>query len=154
MIRRPPRSTRTDSLFPYTTLFRSYRPRLLAVTGTNGKTTVTALARQLVEAGGMTVRAAGNIGPAALAALIDALDADDLPQAWVLELSSFQLETTRSLMAEAATVLNVTQNHLDWHGGMDASAQAKARLLSLARPAPLTPEAPRVGGKVHAGGDQ
>ncbi len=112
---------------------REYRPRLLAVTGTNGKTTVTALTRQLVEASGLSVLAAGNISPAALAALMDALDTDALPQVWVLELSSFQLETTRSLMADAAVVLNVTQDHLDWHGGMQAYAQAKARLLKMAR---------------------
>lgn len=112
---------------------REYRPRLLAVTGTNGKTTVTALTRQLIEASGLSVVAAGNISPAALAALMDALDADALPQAWVLELSSFQLETTRTLMADAAVVLNVTQDHLDWHGGMEAYAQAKARLLKMAR---------------------
>jgi UDP-N-acetylmuramoylalanine--D-glutamate ligase len=112
---------------------REYRPRLLAVTGTNGKTTVTALTRQLVEASGLTVLAAGNISPAALAALIDALDTDALPQVWVLELSSFQLETTHTLMADAAVVLNVTQDHLDWHGGMQAYADAKARLLKMAR---------------------
>lgn len=112
---------------------REYRPRLLTVTGTNGKTTVTALTRQLIEASGLTVAAAGNISPAALAALMDALDVDALPQVWVLELSSFQLETTRTLMADAAVVLNVTQDHLDWHGGMDAYAQAKARLLQMAR---------------------
>lgn len=112
---------------------REYRPRLLAVTGTNGKTTVTALTRDLIDASGLSVVAAGNISPAALAALIDALDNDALPQVWVLELSSFQLETTRSLMADAAVVLNVTQDHLDWHGGMDAYAQAKARLLKMAR---------------------
>lgn len=112
---------------------REYRPRVLAITGTNGKTTVTALTRQLIEAGGMSARAAGNISPAALAALIDALDQDDLPQVWVLELSSFQLETTRTLAPDAAVVLNVTQDHLDWHGDMQAYAQAKARILKPAR---------------------
>ncbi|KAK52932.1 UDP-N-acetylmuramoyl-L-alanine--D-glutamate ligase [Bordetella bronchiseptica] len=112
---------------------REYRPRVLAITGTNGKTTVTALTRQLIEAGGMSARAAGNISPAALAALMDALDQDDLPQVWVLELSSFQLETTRTLAPDAAVVLNVTQDHLDWHGDMQAYAQAKARILKPAR---------------------
>ncbi|SAH90466.1 peptidoglycan synthesis protein [Bordetella ansorpii] len=112
---------------------REYRPRVLAITGTNGKTTVTAMTRQLVEACGLTARAAGNISPAALTALMDALDSDDLPQVWVLELSSFQLETTRTLSADAAVVLNVTQDHLDWHGGMEAYAQSKARLLTMAR---------------------
>jgi UDP-N-acetylmuramoylalanine--D-glutamate ligase len=112
---------------------REYRPRLLAVTGTNGKTTVTALTRQLVAANGLTVRAAGNISPAALTALMDALDTDTLPQVWVLELSSFQLHTTRTLAPDAAVVLNVTQDHLDWHGDMQAYADAKARLLQMAR---------------------
>ncbi|HAP26155.1 MAG TPA: UDP-N-acetylmuramoyl-L-alanine--D-glutamate ligase [Achromobacter sp.] len=106
---------------------------VVAVTGTNGKTTVTALTRQLVEASGLTVIAAGNISPAALSALMDALDSDALPQVWVLELSSFQLETTRTLMADAAVVLNVTQDHLDWHGGMQAYADAKGRLLKMSR---------------------
>lgn len=112
---------------------RQYQPKVLAVTGTNGKTTVTALTRELIDASGLSVRAAGNISPAALTALADAIDADDLPQVWVLELSSFQLETTRSLRADAAVVLNVTQDHLDWHGGMQAYAAAKARLLTMAR---------------------
>jgi UDP-N-acetylmuramoylalanine--D-glutamate ligase len=112
---------------------REYRPKLLAVTGTNGKTTVTSLTRHLIQASGLSARAAGNISPAALTALMDALDGDDLPQAWVIELSSFQLETTRSLAADAAVVLNVTQDHLDWHGSMEAYAQAKARLLGMAR---------------------
>ncbi len=112
---------------------RDYRPRLLAVTGTNGKTTVTALTRQLIEASGLSARAAGNISPAALTSLMDALDHGQLPDVWVLELSSFQLETTRSLNADAAVVLNVTQDHLDWHGGMEAYTQAKARLLKMAR---------------------
>jgi len=129
---------------------REYHPKVLAVTGTNGKTTVTALTRQLVEAGGLSARAAGNIGPAALAALIDALDADDLPQVWVLELSSFQLETTRTLAADAAAVLNVTQDHLDWHGGMEAYAQAKARMLKLTRLAILNRDDPRVAGMVES----
>lgn len=112
---------------------REYRPSVLAVTGTNGKTTVTALTRQLIEACGKTVIAAGNISPAALAALMDALDTDALPQVWVLELSSFQLETTSSLAPDAAVVLNLTQDHLDWHVSMEAYANAKARLLKLAR---------------------
>ena len=129
---------------------QDYRPHVLAVTGTNGKTTVTAMARQLVEAGGVSVRAAGNISPAALASLIEALDHDDLPQVWVLELSSFQLETTTSLAPDAATVLNVTQDHLDWHGSLEAYAQAKARLLKLARVAIVNRDDPLVVAMVEA----
>ena len=121
-----------------------YAPRVLAVTGTNGKTTVTAMAAQLVEASGLTVKAAGNISPAALTALMDAIDAQALPQVWVLELSSFQLETTRSLAPDAAVVLNLTQDHLDWHDTMADYAAAKARLLALARIAIVNRDDPSV----------
>jgi UDP-N-acetylmuramoylalanine-D-glutamate ligase len=72
---------------------------------------------------------AGNISPAALDVLREVLDTDELPQAWVLELSSFQLHTTFSLNPDAATVLNVTQDHLDWHGSMTAYAFDKARIF-------------------------
>jgi UDP-N-acetylmuramoylalanine--D-glutamate ligase len=129
---------------------RDYRPRLVAVTGTNGKTTVTALARHMIEASGMTVRAAGNISPAALAALMDALDNNALPQAWVLELSSFQLYTTHTLAPDAAVVLNVTQDHLDWHGDMQAYAQAKGRLLTMARIAIVNRDDPLTVGMVDS----
>jgi UDP-N-acetylmuramoylalanine--D-glutamate ligase len=70
---------------------------VLAITGTNGKTTTTALTGHLLRATGKTVGVAGNISPAALTALMDAQDAGALPQVWVLELSSFQLETTETL---------------------------------------------------------
>ena len=117
---------------------------VLAVTGTNGKTTVTSMTRQLIEATGRRVRAAGNIGPAALASLKDALDQDALPEVWVLELSSFQLESTTTLVPDAATVLNVSQDHLDWHGSMQAYAAAKARLLDMARIAVVNRDDPLV----------
>lgn len=109
-----------------------YTPQLAAITGTNGKTTVTAMLRQLVEASGRTAVAAGNISPAALAALRQALLEQQLPDVWVLELSSFQLVTTASLKPDAAVVLNVTQDHLDWHGSFEAYSAAKARLLQMA----------------------
>ncbi len=198
-----------------------YAPQLLAITGTNGKTTVTSLTGQLVARAGKTVKVAGNIGPtlldtlseamaqaevdaqvleqqeheaqeaeqaeaarlAAEACLADAAPAqtddvvtveeeaessadartlqaaqpeeggeeqDDeegdaalvlqvptrlsamarvLPQVWVLELSSFQLDSSEGFEPTAATVLNVTQDHLDWHGSMKAYADAKARIF-------------------------
>jgi UDP-N-acetylmuramoylalanine--D-glutamate ligase len=111
---------------------REYAPKVLGVTGTNGKTTVTALTRRMLEASGLRARAAGNISPAALHALMEALDQEDLPDVWVLELSSFQLETTRSLQMTAATVLNLTQDHLDWHVTMQAYSEAKARIFTMA----------------------
>ncbi len=123
---------------------QGYTPTLVAVTGTNGKTTVTSLTRQLVEACGRSARAAGNIGPAALASLQEALASGTLPEVWVLELSSFQLETTTTLSVDAAVVLNVTQDHLDWHGSLQDYAAAKARLLGMARVAVINRDDPLV----------
>ena len=182
----------------------AYHPKVLAITGTNGKTTVTSLTGQLLERAGKRVAVAGNIGPTLLDTLSKALGkaveeqaaadvmaaqvaldaeealaqeavadtdaasqmtltgteveqttevapADDepfevdlpplvppppppadhpfLPQVWVLELSSFQLEGVDNFEPTAATVLNLTQDHLDWHGSMDSYAAAKARIF-------------------------
>ena len=110
-----------------------YAPKIVAITGTNGKTTTTALVGQLCERAGKTVAVAGNISPAALDKLMACLDAADglrdLPELWVLELSSFQLHFTYSLNPSAATVLNLSQDHLDWHGDMQAYATAKAAIF-------------------------
>ena len=108
---------------------RGYTPKVLAITGTNGKTTVTRLTAQLCEAAGLSVKVAGNISPTTLDVLREALAADQLPNCWVLELSSFQLFSTYSLNADAAVVLNLTQDHLDWHQDMAAYAAAKARIF-------------------------
>jgi UDP-N-acetylmuramoylalanine--D-glutamate ligase len=108
---------------------REYAPKVIAITGTNGKTTVTSLTGLLCQRAGLKTQIAGNISPAALDVLRAALDSGELPQAWVLELSSFQLHWTHSLQADVATVLNVTQDHLDWHGDMDAYANDKARIF-------------------------
>jgi UDP-N-acetylmuramoylalanine--D-glutamate ligase len=171
---------------------RGYAPKVLAITGTNGKTTTTALTALLVERAGLRVAMAGNIGPTMLDTLgaaldlepasaepivpdadveapiepPDEIDADEqdelaaldgqsldeliesggppshlkpspppapvfehLPQAWVLELSSFQLDGVHNFEPTAAAVLNVTQDHLDWHGDMAAYAAAKARIF-------------------------
>jgi len=106
-----------------------YSPKVLAITGTNGKTTTTSLTAHLLEWAGVKAEVAGNIGPTLLDTLQARLDAGDLPEAWVLELSSFQLEGVQGFEPTAATVLNVTQDHLDWHGGMEAYAAAKARIF-------------------------
>ncbi|EPX96405.1 UDP-N-acetylmuramoyl-L-alanyl-D-glutamate synthetase [Ralstonia sp. NT80] len=108
---------------------QGYAPRVLAITGTNGKTTTTALTGALAERAGKTVGVAGNISPSALDKLTECVDAGTLPDVWVLELSSFQLETTHTLDADAATILNITQDHLDWHGTMEAYAAAKGRIF-------------------------
>ncbi len=111
----------------------TYASKVLAVTGTNGKTTTTALTGQLCERAGKKVAVAGNISPAALEKLMSCLNEadqiEDMPDIWVLELSSFQLVYTHTLNATAATVLNITQDHLDWHGDMQVYAEAKARIF-------------------------
>ena len=108
---------------------RGYAPKVVAITGTNGKTTVTSLTALLCQRAGLAAVVAGNISPAALDVLRAALARDALPQAWILELSSFQLHSTFSLEADAATVLNITQDHLDWHGDMAAYAFDKSRIF-------------------------
>lgn len=173
----------------------AYHPKVLAITGTNGKTTVTSLTGQLLERAGLRVAVAGNIGPTLLDTLAQALDqaaqqeakstaeqalvevSDDsaaatdaseavaqtsfetnddslehntledlepppiepppppppdhpyLPQVWVLELSSFQLNGVDNFAPTAATVLNLTQDHLDWHGDMASYGADKARIF-------------------------
>lgn len=108
---------------------QAYAPVVLAITGTNGKTTVTSLTGQLIARAQKTVAVAGNIGPTLLDTLSARLDAGDLPEVWVLELSSFQLEGVYGFEPNAATVLNITQDHLDWHGSMPAYIEAKARVF-------------------------
>jgi len=100
--------------------------RVLAVTGTNGKTTVTALAGQLLQAAGIDAAVAGNIGPPVLQALAAR---EQPPAAWVLELSSYQLETTWTLEPQAAALLNVSEDHLDRYASIEDYAAAKARIF-------------------------
>jgi UDP-N-acetylmuramoylalanine--D-glutamate ligase len=102
---------------------------VLAITGSNGKTTTTALTAHLLNGAGVPAIACGNISPSLLDALMAALDADALPQAWALELSSFQLEIAHRLAARAATVLNVSEDHLDRYASMTEYARAKARIF-------------------------
>jgi len=104
--------------------------RIIAVTGTNGKTTVTSLVGSMARAAGSDCEVAGNIGPAVLDALMRREDSGKSPDLWVLELSSFQLETTTSLSAGAATVLNISEDHLDRYSGIGEYAAAKARIFA------------------------
>lgn len=158
-----------------------YAPAVLAITGTNGKTTTTCMTGLLVERAGKRVAIAGNIGPTLLDTLTEALakepdpapaqtpaeamaaeieDApaeeaaedgavppdedtplpidpppprgpvfETLPEVWVLELSSFQLDGVSNFEPTAGAVLNLTQDHLDWHGDMAAYGRAKARIF-------------------------
>ena len=104
--------------------------KVIAITGANGKTTVTTLCGAMCRQAGLQTVVAGNIGLPVLDALSAIEDGATMPDVFVLELSSFQLETTVSLNADAATVLNVTQDHLDRYADMDAYAAAKARIFA------------------------
>ena len=108
-------------------LFAQYKPasaKVIAITGVNGKSTVTTLVGEMCKAAGLKTVVAGNIG----LPVLDTLHGET-PDVYVLELSSFQLETTNSLNADAATVLNISEDHMDRYEGLDAYAQAKARVF-------------------------
>ncbi len=104
--------------------------RVVAITGTNGKTTTTRLVGHLCREAGLRVAVCGNISPAALDALREAVEHDDLPQVWVIEAASYQLWLAESFAPDCATVLNVTQDHLDWHGTMGDYLAAKQRIYA------------------------
>jgi UDP-N-acetylmuramoylalanine--D-glutamate ligase len=106
----------------------AYKPHVLAITGTNGKTTVTSLTGKLVACSNMTVAVAGNIGPSLLDTLSEKIKSAELPQVWVLELSSFQLNDVTDFEASTGVVLNVTQDHLDWHATIDSYSEAKSHV--------------------------
>jgi UDP-N-acetylmuramoylalanine--D-glutamate ligase len=116
-------------LFAWAVLRLTPQAALIAITGSNGKTTTTALVGALCRAAGRRTAVAGNIGPAALDALMTRHRWRRLPAVWVLELSSFQLETTHTLAADAATVLNISEDHLDRYNGLDDYSAAKARVF-------------------------
>jgi UDP-N-acetylmuramoylalanine--D-glutamate ligase len=103
---------------------REAKAPVVGITGTNGKSTVTTLVGRMAARAGRVVSVGGNLGTPVL----DLLSAP-VPELYVLELSSFQLETTSSLSLVAATVLNLSEDHLDRHGTMDAYAAAKARIF-------------------------
>ena len=105
-------------------------PRVLAITGSNGKSTVTAMTGEMCKAAGKGTIVAGNIGLPVLDALTAIENGAPAPEVFVLELSSFQLESTASLAPDAATVLNVTEDHLDRYDGLADYAAAKARIFS------------------------
>lgn len=110
-------------------LAREIKAPVIAITGTNGKSTVTTLVGEMAKAAGLNVAVAGNIG----APVLDLLDNDTSYDLWVLELSSFQLDLTFSLAPLAATILNVTPDHLDRHHSLEAYINAKQRVYHQAK---------------------
>jgi len=104
--------------------------KVIAITGSNGKSTVTSLAGHLCAGAGLDTVVAGNIGLPVLDALAERELGGRTPDVWVLELSSFQLETTTSLRADAATVLNLSEDHMDRYAGLADYGAAKARIFT------------------------
>lgn len=111
---------------------------VVAITGSNGKSTVTTLLGEMARASGVNAAVGGNLGTPALDLL------DDAVELYILELSSFQLETTSSLRAAVATVLNVSNDHMDRYAGMDEYAAAKARVFDGAGVGVVNVDDPRV----------
>jgi UDP-N-acetylmuramoylalanine--D-glutamate ligase len=110
-------------------LARETSAPIIAITGTNGKSTVTTLVGEMARTAGLTAAVAGNIGTPVLDLLDDHVSYD----LWVLELSSFQLDLTYSLAPIAATILNISPDHLDRHHSLDAYIQAKQRIYHEAK---------------------
>lgn len=98
----------------------------LVITGTNGKTTTTGMVEAIMTSAGYVAKACGNYG----LTVLDALRSDPRVEMLCVELSSFQLHWAPSVSADAAVVLNIAEDHLDWHGSFDAYAQAKGRALA------------------------
>ena len=120
---------------------RAVRRPVLAITGSNGKSTVTTLVGEMLRGAGLEVAVGGNLGPPALDLLTD-----PEPDAYVLELSSFQLERTHSLRPAVACVLNLSPDHLDRHASLADYAAAKARVLQGAGVAVLNRDDATVAG--------
>ena len=104
---------------------RAPHQKWIALTGTNGKTTTVEMTAAILQAAGINAVACGNVGDT----VIDAVDRDNPYDVLVLELSSFQLHWARKASFTAAAILNIADDHLDWHGSFEAYAQAKFSIL-------------------------
>ena len=125
---------------------RAVSAPVVAITGSNGKSTVTALVGEMGRADGLDVKVGGNLGPPALDLL-----RGKAPGMFVLELSSFQLETTSTLRPAVAAILNISVDHMDRHGSMNAYIQAKARILSGDGAIVLNLDDPHLGPMTYPG---
>ncbi len=105
--------------------FRFLKGRIVAVTGTNGKSTTVTLAHRILKDAGLKARLAGNIGPP----LVSFVERSRDDHIYVTEVSSFQLEYTERFKPDVSAILNVSENHIDWHGTFDAYFQAKTKLV-------------------------
>ena len=113
-------------------------PKVLAITGTNGKTTTTQMTAALLRRAGWDVQEAGNISPSLLDAVMLREDRHAFPQVWVLELSSFQLAIAQHFHPTAAALLNISEDHLDWHTDFEDYVAAKRRVFGFGADEPMT----------------
>ncbi|MFP4182576.1 MAG: UDP-N-acetylmuramoyl-L-alanine--D-glutamate ligase [Thiohalospira sp.] len=125
---------------------RAANAPVVAITGSNGKSTVTAMLAAMASEAGVRAGVGGNYGPPALELLTE-----PEPALYILELSSFQLETTSSLAPKAATVLNVSADHLDRYADLEAYAAAKTRIARGAETLVVNRDDPRTAGLVGPG---
>ncbi len=130
---------------------RAVNAPVAGITGTNGKSTVTTLVGRMAARAGIAVRVGGNLGEPALDLLASGARTREAPGLYVLELSSFQLETTQSLDLKAAAVLNVTADHLDRYPTVEAYALAKARIFERCDTAVVNLDDPLVARMPGAG---
>ena len=114
--------------------------RWIALTGTNGKTTTVEMVAAMLRAGGISAIACGNVGTT----VIESVESAEKFEVLVLELSSFQLHWIREARFEAASILNIAQDHVDWHGGFSEYAQAKMAILDRASTGVLNGDDPEV----------
>jgi len=106
-------------------------PKVIGITGTNGKTTTTQMTTALLRRAGFDVQEAGNISPSLLDAVMQREDESRFPQVWVLELSSFQLAYAQHFQPTAGALLNISEDHLDWHADLEEYVQAKTRIFGV-----------------------
>ena len=118
--------------------------RWIALTGTNGKTTTVEMAAAMLREGGISAVACGNVGTT----VIESVESSEKYEVLVLELSSFQLHWIREATFEAAAILNIAQDHLDWHGGFNQYAAAKMAILDRASAGILNGDDPEVVSRV------
>jgi UDP-N-acetylmuramoylalanine--D-glutamate ligase len=116
----------------------------IALTGTNGKTTTVEMAAAMLREGGISAVACGNVGTT----VIESVESPEKYEVLVLELSSFQLHWIREATFEAAAVLNIAQDHLDWHGGFNQYAEAKMAIFDRAGIGILNGDDPEVVSRV------
>ena len=107
------------------------KPKILAVTGTNGKTTVVTLAADLLRNLGYDIQLAGNIGKSLLEALMERARGSKMPAVWILELSSFQLFYANSFAPDASVILNFSSDHLDWHCSEEEYLSSKLKVFGF-----------------------